>query len=239
MTTDQAPKEVARMSLLHFTIQPRHCALRYLHGSFEQVLPAGRHRPRLGQRLVVVDLRERLTQVAPQEVLTSDGVSVRVSAVVRWSVADPVAFAEVAEDPTATTYLAAQVALRDALATLTADDLVSRGRALPMAAITAAAAEVARRVGAEVAEVVVKDVIVPVELRAAAAELATARRRGEAQLEAARAETAALRSLANGAKLLDAHPALARLRLVQSAPPGTRIVLGVADTLPVGQDDED
>lgn len=217
------------MSLLRFTIAPRHCALRYRHGAFEQVLPAGRHRRRLGQRLVVVDLRERLTQVAPQEVLTSDGVSVRVSSVVRWSVGDPVAFAEVSEDPVATAYLAAQVGLRDALATLTADDLVSRGRALQTVTITAATAEVARRVGVEVAEVVVKDVIVPVELRAAAAELATARRRGEAQLEAARAETAALRSLANGAKLLDAHPALARLRLVQAAPPGTRIVLGLSD----------
>lgn len=218
------------MSLIGFTIQPRHCALRYRHGAFEQLLPAGRHRRRRGQRLVVVDLRERLTQVAPQEVLTSDGVSVRISSVVRWSVGDPVAFAEVSEDPVATAYLAAQVALRDALATLTADDLMSRGRALQTATITAATAEVARRVGVEVVEVVVKDVIVPAPLRAAAAELATARRRGEAQLEAARAETAALRSLANGAKLLDAHPALARLRLVQAAPPGTRIVLGLSDT---------
>jgi regulator of protease activity HflC (stomatin/prohibitin superfamily) len=218
------------MSLTKFTIEPRHCALRYRHGVLEQVLPAGRHRRVRGQRLVVLDLRQRLLQLAPQEVLTSDGVSVRVSAVVRWSVGDPVAFAEVSDDPAATVYLAAQVALRDALATLTADAVVGRGAALPAASITAATAEVSRRVGADVAEVVVKDVIVPVELRAAAAELATARRRGEAQLEAARAETAALRSLANGAKLLDAHPALARLRLVQSAPPGTRIVLGVPDT---------
>ncbi|MHA3836744.1 SPFH domain-containing protein [Terrabacter sp. AAH1] len=218
------------MSLMKFTIDPRHCALRYRHGVLEQVLPAGRHRRLRGQRLVVLDLRQRLLQLAPQEVLTSDGVSVRVSAVVRWSVGDPVAFAEVSDDPSATVYLAAQVALRDALATLTADEVVGRGSALPAASITAATAEVSRRVGADVAEVVVKDVIVPVELRAAAAELATARRRGEAQLEAARAETAALRSLANGAKLLDAHPALARLRLVQSAPPGTRIVLGVPDT---------
>jgi regulator of protease activity HflC (stomatin/prohibitin superfamily) len=218
------------MSLTKFTIEPRHCALRYRHGVLEQVLPAGRHRRLRGQRLVVLDLRQRLLQLAPQEVLTSDGVSVRVSAVVRWSVGDPVAFAEVSDDPAATVYLAAQVALRDALATLTADAVVGRGAALPAASITAATAEVSRRVGADVAEVVVKDVIVPVELRAAAAELATARRRGEAQLEAARAETAALRSLANGAKLLDAHPALARLRLVQSAPPGTRIVLGVPDT---------
>ncbi|MGO4597653.1 SPFH domain-containing protein [Terrabacter sp. 2RAF25] len=225
------------MSLMHFTIQPRHCALRYRQGVLEQVLPAGRHRRVRAQRLVVLDLRERLIQVAPQEVLASDGVSVRVSAVVRWAVGDPVAFAEVAEDPAATVYLAAQVALRDALATLTADDVVGRGAALPTARISAATAEVARRVGVEVAEVVVKDVIVPVELRVAAAELATARRRGEAQLEAARAETAALRSLANGAKLLDAHPALARLRLVQSAPPGTRIVLGVPDVAALVVDD--
>ena len=48
----------------------------------------------------------------------------------------------------------------------------------------------------------------------------TARQRGQAKLEAARAETAALRSLANGAKLLDEHPALARQRLVQALPPG-------------------
>ena len=219
------------MSLTKFTIEPRHCALRYRYGVLDEVLPAGRHRRLRGQRLVVLDLRQRLLQLAPQEVLTSDGVSVRVSAVVRWSVGDPVAFAEVSDDPAATVYLAAQVALRDALATLTADEVVGRGAALPAATIIAATAEVSRRVGADVAEVVVKDVIVPVELRAAAAELATARRRGEAQLEAARAETAALRSLANGAKLLDAHPALARLRLVQSAPPGTRIVLSVPDAV--------
>ena len=217
------------MPLIRFTIEPRHCALRYRHGVLVDVLPAGRHRRLRGQRLVVLDLRERLLPLSPQEVLTSDGVSIRVSAVVRWAVGDPVTFAEVTDDPAATVYLAAQVALRDALATLVADDVVARGAALPANRITAATAEVARRVGAEVAEVVVKDVIVPHELRSAAAELATARRRGEAQLEAARAETAALRSLANGAKLLDAHPALARMRLVQSAPPGTRIVLGVPD----------
>lgn len=57
----------------------------------------------------------------------------------RWWVGDPVAFAEV----------------------------VGRGSRLPAARISAATAEVAHRVGAEVAEVVVKDVIVPLELRAA------------------------------------------------------------------------
>ena len=74
-------------------------------------------------------------------------------------------------------------------------------------------------------EVVVKDVILPPEVRAAATELVTARTRGMARLESARAETAALRSLANGAKVVAANPALARLRMVQEAFPGTTLVL--------------
>jgi hypothetical protein len=76
---------------------------------------------------------------------------------------------------------------------------------------------------------VVKDVILPPELRSAYAELVTSRTRGQAQLEAARAETAALRSLANGAKLLDAHPALARLRLVQALPYGSTLKVALDD----------
>ena len=74
-------------------------------------------------------------------------------------------------------------------------------------------------------DVVVKDVVLPGDLRAAYAELVIGRHRAQAQLEAARAETAALRSLANGAKLLDDHPSLAQLRLVQALPPGSRVEL--------------
>ena len=69
--------------------------------------------------------------------------------------------------------------------------------------------------------------ILPPERRSAYADLVTARTRGQAQLEAARAETAALRSLANGAKLLDDHPALAQLRIIQSLPVGSTIELNL------------
>ena len=92
--------------------------------------------------------------------------------------------------------------------------------------LSAAARRAGEPVGLDVREVVVKDVILPADLRSAYAELVSARTRGQAQLEAARAETAALRSLANGAKLLDEHPALARLRLVQALPPGSSVQLG-------------
>ncbi len=215
------------MSVFSITVQSRQCALRYRHGRLDRVLTTGRHRRTFGSRLVHVNLREHLLPLGVQEILTADGVSVRVTAVVRWAVAEPVAFVEATDDPVAHVYLAAQVALRDAVAGLGVEEVAARGSAIPASAMTAATDTVARRVGVEVHEVVVKDVIVPIELRAAAAELVSARRRGAAQLEAARAETAALRSLANGARMLDAHPALAQLRLVQSAPPGTQIILRV------------
>jgi regulator of protease activity HflC (stomatin/prohibitin superfamily) len=217
------------MSLFHVTIAARQVGLEYRHGALTRVLAAGRHRKRFGARVTRVDLRESLLQVSPQEILTTEGIGVRVSAVVRWSVAEPVAFVERTTDPLGTVYLAAQVALREALAGRTVEELGGRRAVLDETALTGAVAGVAQTVGVQVHEVVVKDIIVPADLRHAATEVVTARSRGAAQLEAARAETAALRSLANGAKLLDAHPALAQLRLVQAAPLGSQLVLHVGE----------
>jgi regulator of protease activity HflC (stomatin/prohibitin superfamily) len=215
------------MSLFHVTVAARQVALEYRHGALTRVLPSGRHRRRFGAQLTRVDLRESLLPIAPQEILTAEGIGVRVSSAVRWSVAEPVDFVERTTDPLGTVYLAAQVALREAFVGRAAEELATRGAVLDEAALTGAVAEVARTVGVLVHEVVVKDVILPAELRHAATEVVAARARGAAQLEAARAETAALRSLANGAKLLDAHPALARLRLVQAAPHGAQVVLNL------------
>lgn len=212
---------------LSVTVPSRHAAIEYRHGAFTRVLAAGKHRAPWGAKHVAVDLRERLIEIAPQEILTSDAISVRVSAAVRLAVTDPQQWVEGAIDPTGTIYLATQVALRDALGAVSVDALIQRAAQLPMAEITAAVHGAAGTVGAQAHEVIVKDVILPPELRRAAADVATAKAKGLAQLEAARAETAALRSLANGAKLLDQHPALATLRMIQSAPMGSQIVLRV------------
>ena len=216
---------MSMFTLFHVVIPARHVGLEYVHGALTRVLPAGKHRKRFGARITRVDLRESLLQVSPQEILTAEGIGVRVSAAVRWSVGEPVAYVETSTEPLATVYLATQVALREALAGRTADELAGRGAVLDEAALTGAVAEVAIAVGVVVHEVVVKDVILPADLRQAALEVVAARSRGAAQLEAARAETAALRTLANGAKLLDAHPALAQLRVVQAAPYGAKVVL--------------
>lgn len=210
------------------TVRSHERVLAYRDGRLERVLAPGRHRRRTRTTLVRVDVRERIVTLAPQEVLTSDGVGLRVTAALVWSVTDPVAFQETSESPDAVVYLAAQIGLREALAVLDVDTVLTSGRGAVVDAVTTAAAAAGASVGITVREAVLKDVMLPAELRAAYAQLVSARQRGKAQLEAARAETAALRSLANGAKLLDEHPGLARLRLVEALPPGAslKITLG-------------
>lgn len=70
-------------------------------------------------------------------------------------------------------------------------------------------------------------------------EVERARREGEAALECARGEQAALRSLANAARLLKGNPELHALRVLQAlaASPGKvppTLVLGAGALLPTG-----
>lgn len=211
------------------TVHAGERVLEYVDGACTRVLEPGRHR--LARRAEVrhVFVLERIDTTAPQEVLTADGVGVRLTVAIRWSVVDPQRYVEAAADPLALVYLAVQVALRDALLDVPADDAVRQARQVVGDATTSAARAAGADVGIAVHSTVVKDVLLPVELRAAYAELITTRARGLAQLEAARAETAALRSLANGAKLLEQHPALARQRLVQALPYGSTVELTTAE----------
>ncbi|QKT08762.1 slipin family protein [Gordonia sp. X0973] len=208
-------------------VNPGEVVLEYRDGTLARILTPGAHRIRHDAVWVRVDTRDRIVHVAPQEVLTADGVPVRVSLAITLAVDDPVAFTERSEDPVAVVYLAAQVALRTECAAVAAPDLIGRTEAFDAQALTAAAAAAGDPVGIAVAAVTIRDVIAPHELRTATMELVTAQVRGRAKLEEARAETAALRSLANAGRLLDQHPALAQLRLVQAVPYGAKVVLAV------------
>jgi regulator of protease activity HflC (stomatin/prohibitin superfamily) len=216
------------MSLINrLTVEAGQCTLVYRHGTLSRALHPGVRWVYGAVSTVAVDMRERLVTLAPQEVLTSDAVSLRVTVALRIVVSDAVAYVEKATDPVAAVYLAAQIALRENAAVMTAEDVMRRSTRIDAEAIRDAARDAGTRTGVDVLDAYVKDVIVPAEIRTAAMQLVTAKSHGAAQLEAARAETAALRALANAGKLLDAHPALAQLRLVQQIPYGSRVVLAV------------
>jgi regulator of protease activity HflC (stomatin/prohibitin superfamily) len=188
-------------------------------GTVLAVLDAGRHRlpwPFWRRRVDVVDVRERLLLVTGQEVAAADVPGVKVSAVARWSVEDPVAFLVQSSAAEEDLRLHVQLAVRDWAAAAPVEELVA-GRAGAGAVMTASVAPGVARLGIAVTEVTVRDVVVPGELRRAALAVAAARQEGLAELERARAQTASMRALANGARVLEDHPGLLQLRTAQAA----------------------
>ena len=147
------------MFLSKITVHPHERVLAYRDGRLEGVLDPGRHRRRTRTELVRVDLRERIVTLAPQEVLTADGVTLRVTAALVWAVVDPVAFHERSASPDAVVYLAAQLGLREALSGLEVDGVLTSGRRAVADTVTATAAAAGESVGIAVREAVLKDVL--------------------------------------------------------------------------------
>jgi regulator of protease activity HflC (stomatin/prohibitin superfamily) len=165
--------------------------------------------------------------VPGQEILTADGVALKVSLTAHYVIADPVAAVNGDQDFLRALYVALQSGLRDAIAGRTADEiLAARGDIGPTTG--AAVASDLARIGVELLGVDVRDIMVPGELKRAFAGIVSARREGEAALERARGETAALRSLANAGRLVDDNPGLLQLRLLQQleGSSGNTLVVG-------------
>ena len=186
--------------------------------------------PRWSSEVQVVDTRPVAMTVDGQEVLTRDGVAVKVSLVVRTAIGDPVARQAADQDVDRLIYLLVQLGLRDVVAARDLADLIA-ARSTVGAAILEAVAERLGAVGVELLSVDVRDVMLPAELKRAQAAVAAARHEGAASLERARGETAALRNLANAGSLLDQHPGLLSLRLVQELAQrgGNTVVLGAPE----------
>jgi regulator of protease activity HflC (stomatin/prohibitin superfamily) len=201
-------------------------ALLFTYGRFTRVLEPGRHRYRPGRSSVhSLDVRRRATVVAGQELLTSDGITLKLSVLAVWAVGDPLAFLMGSADAEQDLYAGVQLAVRDSVATTSFDEVVAdRGRL--SAGLQEATTSHLGGLGIDLVSVTVKDLMLPADLRRAATETLLARENGRAELERSRAEAAALRVLANTGRLLEEHPALLQLRTIQAAgTPGTTIVL--------------
>ena len=201
----------------------------YRDGRFSGELGPGRHRVRWWRhRRVRVVVRPRQLVIPVQEVLTAERLAVKVSVTSTVRVVDARTWHETVEAPDAFLYTALQIALREAVAARTVDELLA-DRSEMAGGMRAAVATTAARVGLAVDELAVRDVVVPAELRRAAAEVAAARAHGLAALERARSEVAATRALANAAKMIEGSPGLLQLRTLQAVEAGGATVVLTSD----------
>jgi len=205
--------------------------LRYNRGRLKGLLDPGAYLQfRPVSEIRVFDVRPAFVTIDGQDVLTADGVNLRISLVARYLVGDPAAAVGGDQDYRRALHIILQLGLREALSGRTADEILAARAELGPAVMERSAAALAR-VGVELLSVDVRDLMLPAELKRAFAGVVAARKEGEIALERARGETAALRNLANAARMLEDHPGLVQLRLLQEIGGSTSntVVIGMPD----------
>jgi len=161
-----------------------------------------------------VDLRQSVVDVAGQEIMTADKVTLRMNAVVAYQVVDPLKSVMAASDASQALYREAQLALRESVGTRNLDELLADKTNLS----EGLAAELSGRVvafGLKVFSFGVRDVVLPGDMRDLLNKVVEAKKEAEANNIARREETAAMRSQANTAKLFESNPMLMRLRQLE------------------------
>jgi regulator of protease activity HflC (stomatin/prohibitin superfamily) len=203
--------------------------LLYRNGRFRRQLLPGQHwlfRPT--DAVARVDLRPKLVSVAGQEVVTADGVSFKLSLACRYRVVRPEVAINQVEDYQQALYQVLQLTLREIISGSNGEDLLRARREIGER-LMVQTVKPAEEFGLEIQAVNLKDITFPGDLKKVYAQVVLAQKEGQAALERARGETAALRSLANAAQMVSANPALMQLRLLQqvAGSSGNTIILGI------------
>jgi len=166
-------------------------------------------------RMVVVDMRTVARDVPPQDVITRDNVSVKVTAVLYFRVIDAEKAIIQVEDFLYATSQLAQTTLRAILGQQELDDLLSQREK-----INKRLQEVidihTEPWGIKVSQVEVKDVDLPQEMRRAMARQAEAERERRAKVISAEGEFQASEKLAQASEILGRSPASLQLRYLQT-----------------------
>ncbi|MEQ9379291.1 MAG: slipin family protein, partial [Pirellulales bacterium] len=162
-------------------------------------------------KVVEVDIREQALDVAGQEIMTADKVTLRMNALVTYRVVDARKAVMVSEGATQSLYREAQLALRGVVGTRDLDTFLTDKDAV-RGEFEDQVRQRAGELGLEVVSVGVRDVILPGDMKELMNKVTEAKKAAEANLISRREETAAMRSQAITARLLADNPTLMRLR---------------------------
>lgn len=220
-----------------FLVPKGYAGMLYHKGKFVEELRAGRH-IRWGRHFTIgaQDMRKASLPVAGQDVLTADNVGLKLSLLVTYQVTNPAKAAHETQNWQGDLYNFAQTALRAVVGGVAVEALLNQ-RVEISAQLLARVQPEAEKIGVNVLAVEVKDVMFAADLKRAFSDVLKAKQEGQAALERARGESAALRNLANAARVLEGNPALMNLRLMQSLSAaqnaGNTLVLGVPGFVPL------
>jgi regulator of protease activity HflC (stomatin/prohibitin superfamily) len=209
-----ARSHLAERTLESLAVAPGQVGAYFRDGSFIEALPPGRYafwRNIADVKLAPIEMREAILDVAGQDIMTADKVTLRLNALVTYRVADVRQALSAAEDYRQALYREAQLVLRALVGARELDGFLTDKDGV----IQEFEQGLRKRVtalGLDVVSAGIRDVILPGEMKDLLNKVTEAKKAAEANLIARREETAAMRSQANTAKLLQDNPTLMRLR---------------------------
>ena len=217
------------LAVRRITVLEYEKGLKYAKGKFTSVVGPGQYWYMPFFTIIhKIDVRPRFVSITGQEVLSSDGVTLKVSLAANFEITDPnIAINKVKSFQDAL-YLELQLALREIVGAADIDTVLSGRSELSNKLMEITEPKVAN-LGLRLISVNLKDIMFPGKLKEIFAQVVSARKGSLAALEKARGETAALRNLANAAKMIEGNPNLMQLRLIQALgeASGNTLILGM------------
>lgn len=202
-----------RSNSAYRTVRNWEHGLLYVDGRFKRLLDAGRYRVLHIHEHTIVTLPRlpRFEPITNTDVTSADKLSYRMSAVLGFEIVDP----RIAHEGEYREHL--RLAVSEALvrlaATRSVEAILEERAGIGEAALALLPPSIC---GCKPLTLNLTALALPPELRRLYSEIERARLESQAALERARGEQAALRSLANSARLLKGNPELMNLRLLQA-----------------------
>lgn len=220
------------------TVHEHESAVKWKSGRLVGVLSPGFYRLWSWQKseIWVFDARRTLLSVGGQKLLTLDGVTVTLSLVAEYEIADAALLVTRVASFQSLLYEEIQLAAREVVAARPLNELLAQRHEIN-AALTQNTAEKARQYGVLVSQLAIKDTVLSNRVRELLMKEVEAKRLAQAALIGAREEVAALRALSNAARLVRENPELLRLRELEVARTlsqnGGTLVLGALGAVPL------
>lgn len=167
------------------------------------------------ERARTMDLRVVTMEIPPQDVITKDNVTTKVTAVVYFRIVSPDDAVVQVADYMQATFQIAQTTLRSVLGQSELDELLMERERLNLT-IQQIIDEHTEPWGIKVSVVEIKDVELPQEMRRAMARQAEAERERRAKVIHADGEFQASQRLADAARIIGSEPATIQLRFLQT-----------------------
>jgi regulator of protease activity HflC (stomatin/prohibitin superfamily) len=207
--------------------------LKYTKGRYVETLGPGQYwvLPAFTS-IAPVDVRSESVSITGQDVLSADGVTVKLSIAAEFEIFDPHLAINKNANFRSALYLALQISLREIVGKEKIEELLQNRAGIGPKLLDLTSTK-ASALGVKLKLADVKDLMFAGDMKKAFAQVVKAQKEGQAALEKARGETAALRSLANAARMMDDNPNLLQLRALQAleASNGNTLVLGLPTNL--------